>query len=55
MEFLAKLLGSDWTAPAIGSTDSSGTLGGYCRGRDLEECRQVFGNKVNEICATCPN
>lgn len=52
MEFLARLLGSRWRIPRMGQ--KNGELGGYCKGTSLEECRRVFGEKLPEICATCP-
>lgn len=30
-------------------------LGDYCRGEHLEECRQQFGDGLEQICRTCPN
>jgi len=58
MEFLAQLLGSKWRAPRLtanGKAQAAGEIGGYCRGISLEECRKVFGDKLPEICATCPD
>jgi hypothetical protein len=52
MEFLARLLGSRWRAPRI--REGTGEVGGYCRKISLKECRKVFGEKLPEICATCP-
>ena len=52
MEFLARLLGSKWRAPRLEAGE--GEIGGYCRGVSLQECRRVFGEKLPEICATCP-
>ena len=52
MEFLARLLGAKWRAPRL--EKGSGEIGGYCKGSSLEECQRVFGEKLPEICATCP-
>lgn len=30
-------------------------VGEYCGGRDLEECRRMFGKVLEEVCATCPD
>lgn len=54
MEFLARLLGSKWRAPRLAADRGPQTVGGYCKGISLEECRKVFGEKLPEICATCP-
>ena len=55
MEFLARLLGSKWKAPYLNERlDSQGKIGGYCGGKDVEECRKIFGDRLAEICATCP-
>ena len=29
-------------------------VGEYCKGRDIEECRRVFGDGLPRVCATCP-
>ncbi|MCE5335336.1 MAG: hypothetical protein LLG06_12205 [Desulfobacteraceae bacterium] len=59
MEWLAGLLGSRWRAPAMDSGDAGmqpGTLGGYCRGRSLDECEAAFGlDNLPRMCATCPD
>jgi hypothetical protein len=61
MEFIARLLGAKWTAPKIGGTGTAKrvkggkTLGEYCGGKYLDECSRVFGDRVNEVCAACPD
>lgn len=30
-------------------------LGEYCKGKDLAECRQQFGDALPRICSTCPS
>jgi hypothetical protein len=54
MEFLAKLLGSKWRAPKVTADSRQQTTGEYCKGQSLLECQRVFGEKLPEICATCP-
>lgn len=53
MEFLAKLLGSKWRAPGLGGADQK--IGEACEGKDLEKCRAAFGDRLAQICATCPD
>lgn len=56
MEWLARLLGSRWRAPALGEEEARGRVGGYCGGRDVDECRRAFGEQnLPAICATCPD
>lgn len=56
MEFLARLLGAKWRAPKLDAAGAAGRreIGEYCGGRDLEHCRGAFGERLAEICATCP-
>lgn len=43
------------------NSKSSGTgrrfqsLGEYCNGERVEECRKVFGESLEQICSTCPD
>jgi len=30
-------------------------IGGYCRGKDLEECRKMFGEGLARVCSSCPD
>ncbi|NVE18098.1 hypothetical protein HTZ97_16705, partial [Desulfuromonas acetoxidans] len=30
-------------------------VGEYCKGKDVEECRSMFGDALPRVCATCPN
>lgn len=56
MEWLARLLGSNWRAPGLNEPGRSRGIGRYCGGRDLEACRRTFGEAALErICATCPD
>lgn len=55
MEFLARLLGVEWKAPTLEPEEKpNGAVGGYCRGKSLDECKRIFGNKIEEVCSTCP-
>lgn len=57
MEFLARLFGSKWQAPRLQphAGGETGQVGGYCRGTHLDECRALFGDRLSEICAGCPD
>ena len=57
MEWLAAMLGAKWRAPDLsgGRGRGNGEMGGYCRGKDVKECRRLFGERLPEICATCPD
>ncbi len=50
MEFLTRLFGSEWRAPRL-----QPHAGGYCRGTHIEECRIPFGDRLADICASCPD
>lgn len=55
MEFLAKLLGAKWKAPRVdGGNRVRGKIGEHCNAKDLKECRALFGERLEKICATCP-
>jgi hypothetical protein len=30
-------------------------IGEYCRGKDIDECRGMFGEGLEAVCATCPS
>jgi hypothetical protein len=57
MEFLARLLGSDFKAPRISDRGDGrlGEIGDYCSGKDIDECRKLFGDRLKDICANCPD
>lgn len=38
----------------VGPKNTSRTLGGYCGGKDVAECRTYFKENLETICATCP-
>ncbi|MCF6265230.1 MAG: hypothetical protein L3J57_01640 [Desulfuromusa sp.] len=42
---------NDSAAPA--KTDQQ--IGEYCKGKDLQECRAMFGDALAKVCSTCPN
>jgi len=55
MEFLARLLGAKWKAPYLNEhPGNNGAIGGYCGGKDIDECRKTFGEQLTAICASCP-
>lgn len=29
-------------------------IGEYCQNKDLEKCRQQFGERLEQVCSTCP-
>ena len=31
------------------------TIGEFCKGADIVECRGYFGEGLPQVCATCPN
>lgn len=30
-------------------------IGQYCDGKDIEECRRMFGEALPRVCSTCPD
>lgn len=29
-------------------------IGEYCGGKDVEQCRKMFGEQLEKVCSTCP-
>jgi hypothetical protein len=59
MEFLSNILGSNFKAPNLleemEDKPKEQGIGEHCGGRDLEECKRLFGNRLDKACKTCPN
>jgi hypothetical protein len=36
------------------SKGDSGSIGGYCGGKDVPECSTYFGDQLERMCKTCP-
>jgi len=47
MEFLARLLGSEWRAPELDE-------GGGCDDAQKAVCREEFGEFLEDACSKCP-
>ena len=35
--------------------DKYQALGEYCKGEEVENCRKMFGEGLEQVCRTCPN
>lgn len=55
MTALCRGFGVTMQHPGAAQAAGKQPLGGYCGGRDIEQCRRMFGENLERVCATCPN
>ncbi len=59
MEFLARIHGRNWKAPNLKGKAckraATRGIGEYCKGESVSECKAIFGEKLEDVCASCPD
>lgn len=54
MRFWAGLLGVKMPELSAGEKANKAP-GEYCKGKFIDECKTLFGNALETVCATCPD